>query len=321
MKRVEKLISIVVPAYNEGRAIGAFYQSLQTVLAKDNTHNYEVLVVDDGSQDDTAQQVRQFAKKDEQLRLICLSRNFGKEIATTAGIHEAKGDAIITLDADGQHPVELIPEFITTWESGVPVVVGVRSANQKEGFVKRVGSRLFYRLFNKVAGIKLVPGSTDYRLIDRSVQKEFTRMTEHNRITRGLIDWLGYDRKYISFVANPRVHGEASYSFKKLFRLAIDSIISNSTSLLYFASYIGLVLVPLSLILGILMAVDTLTGDPLSLNITGTAYLVVLMLCMVGILLMSQGIIGLYLSHIHIESKQRPLYIIDRSKSIGVEES
>jgi hypothetical protein len=168
--------------------------------------------------------------------------------------------------------------------------------------------------------MKLLPGSSDFRLIDRTVQQEFVRMTERNRVTRNLIDWLGYDRDYIYFKANARTHGEASYSFKKLFKLAVDSVISQSTSPLYVATYIGVIIMPLSLLLGVFMVVEMLIGDPLSLRVTGGAYVLVLVLFLIGILLLSQGIIGLYLSSIHNETQGRPLYIVDRAKSIGVHE-
>jgi dolichol-phosphate mannosyltransferase len=150
------------------------------------------------------------------------------------------------------------------------------------------------------------------------VQHDFTRMTERSRITRGLIDWLGYPRDYIEFAANPRMAGEASYSIAKLFKLAIDSVISLSTSPLYVAMYIGAVVLPLSLLVGVVMIINELLGDPLSLHATGSAYVIMLMLFLIGVLLVSQGIIGLYLSHIHTETQNRPLYIVDEEASEGL---
>lgn len=317
-KQKAKLISIVVPAYREAEVIEQFYENLSDVLAK-STYNYEIIFVDDGSLDDTGDIIRRLAAKDDRMRLLSLSRNFGKEIATTAGINNAEGDAIITLDADGQHPVELIPDFIASWEAGYSVVIGVRSANQKEGAIKKYGSYLFYKIFNKITSMELVPGSTDFRLIDRSVQQEFTKMTERNRITRGLIDWLGYERKLIYFTANPRMAGEPSYSVKSLIGLAVNSVISLSSSPLYIATYIGLIITPISVLLALFMLVETLVGDPWGLDISGSAYVVVLMLMLVGILLISQGVLGLYLSHIHSETQNRPLYVINRRQSIGSE--
>jgi polyisoprenyl-phosphate glycosyltransferase len=316
-KQSEQILSFVVPVYNESAGLLDFHKSLIEVI---KGSSYELIYVDDGSTDSTAKVMNKLAKADRHIRLVRLSRNFGKEIATTAGIHQARGRAIITLDADGQHPVKLIPQFIARWQAGAKVVIGVRSTNQKEGFVKRYGSRLFYRFFNRIGGVKLIPGSTDFRLIDRSVQQEFTRMTERNRITRGLIDWLGYQREYIYFKASPRLSGDASYSFKKLFKLAIDSTISLSVSPLYIAAYIGAVILPISILLGLFMLVDLALGDPAHLHATGSAYLMVLVLFLVGILLVSQAIIGLYLSHIHAETQNRPLYVIDEQGSANLHE-
>ncbi len=315
--REDLLLSVVVPLYNESGGLPDFHKKLLEVLEKSTGGAYEIIYCDDGSDDGTAQLVHEWHKHDPRVKLIKLSRNFGKEIATTAGIHAATGDAVITIDADGQHPIELIAEFVKRWRHGSKVVIGVRTENQKEGWVKRFGSKLFYGLFNRFTGMKLTPRATDFRLIDKSLQREFIKMTERNRITRGLIDWLGYDRDYIEFKANARPDGQAGYSFKKLFKLAIDSAISLSISPLYITAYIGAVVLPISTILGIAMIINAGLGDPLNLHATGSAYLVVLLLFLVGVLLVSQGIIGLYLSHIHTETQNRPLYVIDYEASAG----
>jgi polyisoprenyl-phosphate glycosyltransferase len=310
------LLSIVVPVYNEGAGLRRFNAGLVKIAASVSDNNYEIIYCDDGSTDDSNDLLQEFCKENSGLRLIAFSRNFGKEIATTAGIHEARGQAIMTIDADGQHPVDLIPEFIAKWRGGAKVVIGLRASNANEGLIKKTGSKMFHKIFNRLAKVKLVEGSTDFRLIDDSVQHEFRRMTERSRITRGLIDWLGYKREYIKFDANPRLHGEAGYSFRKLFKLAIDSTISMSLSPLYISAYIGAAVLPLSVLTGLFMAVDALIGDPLSLRATGSAYVVVFLVFLVGILLVSQGIIGLYLSHIHTETQNRPLYVVDQDKSV-----
>ena len=315
-KVASPLISVVAPVFNEAQGLAAFNKSLQVVLDKYFKDGYEIIYCDDGSTDDTTGLIRDFNAENPRVRLVRLSRNFGKEIATTAGIHEAKGQTVITIDSDGQHPVDLIPRFVERWREGSKVVIGIRTANHKEGLIKHVGSKIFYRLFNRFTGATLIPGSTDFRLIDRAVQRDFVKMTERNRITRGLIDWLGYKRDYIEFKANPRTSGSAGYSFKKLFKLAIDSIISLSISPLYITAYIGAVVLPLSVLLGLFMVVNFILGDPTRLHATGTAYAMVLILFLIGILLVSQGIIGLYLSHIHTETKNRPLYVIDKDRSI-----
>lgn len=310
------LVSVVVPVYNEGSGLRDFHATLTAVLDRAVQGGYEILYCNDGSTDGTFDILQELAAGHGTTRVISLSRNFGKETATTAGIHEARGRAIIMLDADGQHPVELIPQFIERWQAGSKVVVGIRTANAHEGAVKRYGSKLFYWIFNRFTGMRLVPGLSDFQLIDAAVQREFRRLSEHNRITRGLIDWLGFPREYIPFRAKPRASGQASYSFKKLLKLAVDSIISLSISPLYITAYIGVVVLPVSVLLVVFMLGNFVLGDPAGLHATGGAYLSVLLLFLVGILLVSQGIIGLYLSHIHTETQNRPLYVIDNERSV-----
>ncbi len=303
-----------MPVYNEAAGLLRFYASLMEVL--DGLHTtYEIVFVDDGSHDASVKVLHGLQEQTRMIRLVVLTRNFGKEIATTAGIHAARGTAILTLDADGQHPVQRIPDFVAAWRAGARVVVGLRLSNEREGVLKRYGSKVFYGLFNRFAGANLVPGATDFRLIDQSVQQDFVRITERNRITRGLIDWLGYTPVYIPFRAHARIAGRAGYSFAKLIKLAIDSVVSLSISPLYITAYIGAVVLPASTLLGLGMLANALLGDPLHLHATGGAYLMVFTLFLIGILLVSQGIIGLYLSHIHTEAQNRPLYVIDADRS------
>jgi glycosyltransferase involved in cell wall biosynthesis len=316
VKSNNQLISFVVPVYNEAAGLAVFHKSLVDVIKKSLKNNYEIIYCEDGSTDKTAELINKWHAGNKRVKLIKLSRNFGKELATTAGLHAAAGQAIITLDADGQHPVSLIPKFLDRWQKGNKVVIGIRTENKNEGIIKRWGSKFFYSFFNRFTRLGLIPGSTDYRLIDRSVQQEFKKMTERNRITRGLIDWLGYDRDYIYFKAKARQSGQAAYSFRKLSKLAIDSVISMSLSPLYVTAYIGAVVLPLAIIAGLIMLINVLLGDPLSLHATASAYLVVLLVCLMGVVLLSQGILGLYLSHIHTETQNRPLYIVDKDGSL-----
>jgi dolichol-phosphate mannosyltransferase len=309
----QPVLSVVVPMYNEAAGIKQFHASLMAVL-KDAPLAYEVIYVDDGSLDGTAGVIAKLRASDPHVHLLKLTRNFGKEIATTAGIHAARGDAILTLDADGQHPVQTIPQFVTKWQHGAKVVVGLRSG-RKAPLIKRLGSRLFYGVFRRITGIRMDPDTSDFRLIDKSVQAEFNRMSEHNRITRGLIDWLGYRREYVPYEENVRLAGRSPYSFRKLLKLAIDSVVSLSISPLYITAYIGAVVLPVATLLGLGMAVNYFLSDPLHLHATGGAYVMVLMLFLIGVLLVSQGIIGLYLSHIHTETQNRPLYVIDTEYS------
>lgn len=309
------VLSVVVPVYNEAAGLEQFHASLVAVL-KDAPLAYEVLYVDDGSIDASAKVIAGFHAADPHVRLLKLSRNFGKEIATTAGIHHARGDAILTLDADGQHPVEAIPRFVAKWQHGAKVVVGMREGRQAP-LLKRIRSKAFYAAMRRLTGVAMNPNTTDFRLIDKSVQAEFNRMSERNRITRGLIDWLGYERQYVTYKENARLAGAATQSFRKLFKLAVDSTISLSISPLYITAYIGAVVLPLATLLGLGMALNYALSDPLHLHASGGAYLTVLILFLVGILLVSQGIIGLYLSHIHTETQNRPLYVVDEAHSKG----
>ena len=314
----KQVISIVLPLFNEQNGILQFQSNLVDVLRSMSQYDYEIIYCNDGSNDDSLKQLNKIAKIDNRVRIISLTRNFGKEIATTAGIQMASGDAIITLDSDGQHPVELIGHFIKDWESGTKVVVGLRYSTERIGFLKRLTSKLFYKILSRFTGVNLMADSTDYRLIDKSVQTDFNKLTERNRITRGLIDWLGYDRTYVTFKAKPRMNDYTSYSYIKLLKLAVDSLISLSNIPLYLSAYIGAVVLPVSFILGLTMFVDKLIGDPFNWHATGGAYVLVLVLFLIGILLMSQGFIGLYLTHIHSETQNRPLYIVDKDASTGL---
>ena len=311
MNLSKPLLSVVVPLYNESAGLAQFHKDLSKVLQKHYKNDVEIIYVNDGSQDNTGD----ILKNIKDVRAVQLTRNFGKEIATTAGLHAAKGKAILTLDGDGQHPVELIPQFVQQWKKGAKVVVGRRIANQKEGLIKRWGSKAFYAFYGKFGGVRLTPGATDFRLIDQTVQQDFSRLSERNRITRGLIDWLGYPQTFIDFTAKPRQSGSATYSTRKLMKLAIDSAISLSISPLYVTAYIGALVLPLATLLGLGMLGNWLLHDPLQFHATGTAYLSILILFLLGLVLVSQGIIGLYLSHIHAETQNRPLYIIDPERS------
>lgn len=311
--RNDPILSVVIPLYNEAPNLPRVYELLKPVLA-DLKLRYEIVFVNDGSTDDSLRVLGKIAKVDSSVRIVSLTRNFGKEIAVTAGINKARGQAILTLDADGQHPVDRLPLFIEKWQQGARVVVGKRTG-RKANLLKRVGSKLFNGVFRQLTGVRLDAETSDFRLIDRSVQAEFNKLTEHNRIARGLIDWLGHQREYVPYLENPRLHGKATYSFKKLFKLAIDSAISLSISPLYITAYIGAVVLPLATLLGLGMVVNFIFGDPIHAHATGGAYLMVLILFLIGILLVSQGIIGLYLSHIHSETQNRPLYVVDEEHS------
>jgi glycosyltransferase involved in cell wall biosynthesis len=313
------ILSVVVPVHNEEENIRPFYKNLTKILSKHVGASYEIIFVNDGSHDNTAEHIRKICAKNKRLKLLQLSRQFGKEVALASGIAHASGKAVLMIDGDGQHPVEKIPEFISAWKQGAKVVVGIRTYSKNEGMIKRYGSKLFYVLFNRFSGAKLVPGSSDFRLIDRVVQKEFVRLHEPDSITRGLIDWLGFERAFIEYQANPRLAGVAGYKFSRLVRLAANSFVSLSPVPLYLFGYLGVLITIGAFLLGIFVFIEqVLFGDPWDLKFTGTAMLSILVLFLVGIILMAQGIMALYISHIHSQSKRRPLFVIDYEASAGI---
>ncbi|MDQ5953860.1 MAG: polyisoprenyl-phosphate glycosyltransferase [Patescibacteria group bacterium] len=308
------IISVVVPVYNEQNSLQQFNDKLLDFISNQKDE-YRIIYVNDGSTDDTYAVLKKIVSDNKLVSLVSLSRNFGKEIALSAGIYYAQGDAVITLDGDGQHPVSYIPNFISKWQKGAAVVIGVRKNHGGSSF-KKLASGIFYKLFNAFSDVKLVPYSTDFRLIDKNVRAEFIKMQETNRINRGLIDWLGYSRDYVYFEPNLRHAGVAKYSFAKLIKLASDSFVSLTPVPLYIFGFIGIIITPLALLLGLFIIFEQyILGDPLLLDFTGTAMLGVLIIFLVGMVLMSQGIIGLYLSHIQAQSANRPLFVIDYSKS------
>ncbi len=309
------LISLVIPVYNEGLGIKAFHNHLNKCLAKIN-QTFEIIYVDDGSSDNSAQIISKFADGNN-IKLLQLSKNFGKELALTAGLFAATGQAIITIDSDNQHPPQLIEQFISKWQDGASVVVGVRRDDSKYSIRSWFG-RMFYKTINMFSKVNIVPGGSDYRLIDEQVQAEFVKLSENNRITRGLIDWLGYDRQYIYFKSVERIAGKPNYSFVKLMALAKDGLVSMTPFPLYFFGIIGIIITPISFFLGIFILIEQiLLNDPMGLDFTGTAMLSILIVFLVGILLLGQGVFGLYLSNIQNQVMGRSLFVIDYKKSIG----
>jgi glycosyltransferase involved in cell wall biosynthesis len=314
------VISIVIPLYNESEGIDIFHHDHLIPSVKNALQSsYEILYVNDGSNDNTLSKLTLIAKKDKHVRVINLSRNFGKEVAITAGIYTAIGDAVIIMDGDGQHPPEKIKNFIDEWHKGAQVVIGIRSTNGREGLLKKWGSKIFYKLFNATSGNAIIPNSTDFRLIDKVVQREFLKFSERNRITRGLIDWLGFERAYVTFDSPARLAGEASYKFRQLVRLALNSFVSLSLRPLFIFGWVGMVITLFSFIIGTFIFIEQLLlNDPLSFRFTGSALLGIFISFLVGIVLTSQGIMAIYLSHVHGQTQARPLFIINTSSSYNL---
>jgi len=309
------LISVIVPMMNEEQNIQPFFASLKKVT-KPLKYRFELILVDDGSVDGSVPCAKRLKSTDSiDVKTICLSRNFGKEVATSAGIHEAKGEAAIMLDADLQHPIDIMPQFIKKWEEGNDVVIGVRKEAGHDNAVKKMGSNLFYKIMNSISSTEIIPHSTDYRMIDRQVMDAFSAFTERERITRGLIDWLGFERTTIEFEPAERQHGEASYSLRKLIKLAVASFTGHSLFPLKLAGYVGVAFMIFFGLFGLAIYIENyIMGDPLGLSISGTAMLAVLLLFAIGIVLASLGLVSLYIANIHAEVTNRPLYVIRRDR-------
>jgi dolichol-phosphate mannosyltransferase len=311
-----KKISVIIPAHNEEKNIPLIHAELQKVFARcSSEYQFEVLFVNDGSTDGTIGEIEKLAQENQSVKYLDFSRNFGKEVATTAGLNNCEGDACIMIDADLQHPVELIPEFIAEWEKGMEVVVGIRNSNKSNGFFKKIGSKIFYKVINKIAEIEIIPNATDYRLLDRAVIDEFNRFTEANRMTRALIDWLGFRRSYINFDANERIHGSASYSFWKLFKLAMNSFVSLSLFPLQLAGNLGIAITLISGIAGFYILLGKyFFRTPFASTFSDSENLAILLVFLVGIILISIGLMALYIANIHGEVINRPMYVVRKKK-------
>lgn len=314
------LISIIVPVYNEADNLPLLYKEIAEHSNR-LPYQFEMLFVDDGSQDDSAKVLHKFARKDRRVRLIRFSRNFGKEAAVTAGLHAARGNAALIMDADMQMPPSLMTQFIRKWETGSEVVVGVFKSRNLS-FVKRMGAKVFYKIMRRISHTKITPNATDYRLLDRKVINVFNQFTERNRITRGLIDWLGFERDYIYFEQQPRKFGTPGYTFQKLVSLAMNSFTAYSLLPLRLAGYIGAGILAVSVPAGIFLYVERyILGDYLHLGINGTTMLAMLTIFMVGLVLTCLGMMSLYIAHIHAEVANRPLYVVRPEEQHIVQEA
>ncbi len=312
-----RIISLIIPVYNEEKNIPLLYRELAGVREQlREKYEPEIIFVNDGSTDTSQQVISDLADSDDRVKYVELSRNFGKEVALTAGINNCRGAACIMIDADLQHPVELIPEFIRKWEEGAETVIGIREENGNGGLVKKTGSSLFYKIINRIASVNIIPGETDFRLLDRIVIDEFNKFTERNRISRGLLDWLGFQRAYIYFKAGERAGGQPGYSFFKLLRLAMNSFVSLSLFPLKIAGYLGLLITAISGFLGLFIFIERfILNDPLQLNFSGPAMLAVFIMFLVGIVLSCLGLMALYIASIHAEVVNRPLYIVREKRA------
>jgi polyisoprenyl-phosphate glycosyltransferase len=310
-----RLISVVIPSHNEEENIPLIYNKVKSVFSSLPDCGYEMIFVDDGSSDASVAAIELLAKGDPGVRLIEFSRNFGKGAATSAGLAHAAGEAVIMIDADLQHPPELIPEMVARWRSGADVVVGVRDRNKGEGLTKRMGSAMFYRIMSRIGDTEITPRATDFRLLDRQVVDEFNKFTEKERMTRGLIDWLGFRREHIHFIANERANGRPAYGKLKLIKLALSAFVAHSLFPLRIVGYLGLIIsFAFGLFGAYLFLGSYVWSDPFALSFSGTAQLAVLITFFIGIILSSLGLIALYIATIRNEVMNRPVYIIRKRR-------
>lgn len=304
-----KSISIVVPVYNESHNLLDLYEQVSGVLKSIHSINWDFIFVNDGSTDKSYETLLEISRQFSDIKVLDLARNFGKEIALSAGVEAAKGsDAVICIDADLQHPPGVIKNFIDQWRDGSEIVIGVRIASEKEPILRKIGSTVYYKLAESLSDFEVVAQSTDFRLYDKKVVHEFLRATERNRMFRAIMDWMGFRRSYVEFVASARTRGMPTYSYKKLWSLAIQSLMGFSLWPLRLTGYLGVGIFISSAMILIWMLISTALHT--SYVYTPLAMFTVTNTLLIGIVLMSIGIVALYIGTIHTEVINRPLYII-----------
>ena len=298
-------ISVVVPLYNEQENIDALFRRLLAVLEALNT-SYEVICVNDGSRDNTLKNLVEYHQRYPQIKVVNLSRNFGKDIAMSAGIDYSQGMAVIPIDADLQDPPELIAEMIEKWHEGYDVVYASRRVRIGESWFKRFSAEGFYQVINKLSRVSIPPNTGDFRLIDRRVVESIKKMPERQRFMKGIFAWVGYKQTSILFDREPRYQGQTKWNYWKLWNFAIDGITSFSFLPLKVWTYVGLIIALVSLVYASFLILRTII---FGIDVPGYASLMVAVLFLGGIQLLTLGIIGEYIGRVYEEVKGRPLYL------------
>ncbi|MUP59358.1 glycosyltransferase [Megasphaera hutchinsoni] len=302
-KNEKKMLSIVVPVYNEQLNIEKFYtEVIKNVATLDMA--FEIIFVDDGSSDTTPLLLSRLTKQDLHVRALILARNFGHQLAITCGMDHARGDAIITMDGDLQHPPEMIPDLVQKWREGYDVVQTVRESTDDVGILKRLTSKWYYILLNALSPVHITPGGSDFRLIDRRVLETFSLFREHDRFIRGMIGDIGYRQIKVNFVAPKRFAGKSKFSVRKMIHFALDGITAYSKIPLRLALYTGLISGMISILIILHVLYCKLAGEA----IPGWATSMVVVCLIGGLQLIFLGIIGEYIGRIFQEVKNRPLY-------------
>jgi glycosyltransferase involved in cell wall biosynthesis len=301
-----KKINILLPAYNEAESISKLKSCMQQVIENNSNYQWEFLLINDGSTDNTLQLIKELCKKDSHYHYIDLSRNYGKEIAIMAGIDYVNSDAIIIMDADMQHPIETISEMIKYWEEGYEDIYAQRQ-NSNEPWLKKITSKMYYRILQKSTDIPIQKDTGDFRLLDRKCVEALKKMRETDRNNKGMFSWIGFKKKGILYQQQDRQYGKTKWNYSKLLNLALTGITSFTTSPLRFASFFGIIISFFAFVYLIYIIFKTLIiGDP----VQGYPTIMVTILFLGGIQLIALGIIGEYLSHIFNETKKRPGYFV-----------
>jgi polyisoprenyl-phosphate glycosyltransferase len=316
-RRTHPFVSLVVPMFNEEDGIERFFAKVKEVMARSGAE-YEIIAVDDGSSDDTLLRLRTQRAMDPRIKIVALSRNFGKESAETAGILYARGDAVIPIDADLQDPPELILSFLEKYAEGYDMVYGIRRSRAGDTAPKRLTAAGFYNVFNRLSPHKIPVNAGDFRLMDRAVVAAFSELPERNRFLKGLFPWVGFKQIGIPFERTARLAGKTKYNYWGMWNNAIDGITAFSTAPLKLWSYVGGLVAVLSFLLAILFAFWALF---LGKTVPGWASIMVVMLGLGGMQLLSLGIIGEYLGRLYTETKGRPLFIVRSTEGLDEDES
>lgn len=322
LKGRKALLSIVIALHNEEQVIDELFSELVRTTSRLDCA-VEYVCVNDGSTDATLARLRERLHNAIDLTILDLARNFGKEAAMTAGLEQARGDAVLVIDADLQDPPSLIAEFLAKWREGYDVVYGVRVSRASDSFLKRTTANLFYRLFNRVANTKIPFGAGDFRLMDRRVVDALLAMPERNRFMKGLFSWVGFRQIGVEYVRDQRIGGQSSFNYPRLLNFAIDGLTSFSILPLRIASLAGILVSIAGFSYAAYLIVRTLIEG---VDVPGYASIMVVIMFIGGVQLIGLGLIGEYLGRLYVEAKARPLYIVagieksDRSGEIGFHE-
>jgi len=308
------VITIIAPIFNELENLPILHKRVSDVMEKSQL-SWELILVDDGSSDGSTDLIRDLAKKDDRIRPIIFARNFGHQIAVTAGLDYSRGDAVVIIDSDLQDPPEVILELIKKWQEGFEVVYAVRSEREGETFFKKITASVFYRLIFRITDVKIPMDTGDFRLMDRKVVNVMNSMREHHRFLRGMSAWVGFKQIGVSYKRAARFSGETKYPFKKMLKLALTAITGFSYVPLQIATYMGFISAGVSLIAIPVVILMRILG---SQQFTGQATTLIAVLFLGGVQLISLGILGEYIGRIYDEVKGRPLYIVSEAPSDNI---